>query len=158
MTLRTRIIVTCWLSASMLPATVAAQVAAIVLGCQGEMEVTTDNRIEKKSLAVDVLLDVTERRAKFSDMWGCLADMGSSDSRSGICISALPVSVSDQEVTFFKEQTNERYTTTTSFALNRYSGRLSVRSSAIALPAAQAKWTVFLLNANLACAPLAKKF
>lgn len=141
-----------------LPMASGSETSVVNLNCKGQIEYTTDSRVEQKPLNVDLALDVSGSRARFSDMWGCVIDMGSPNASALTCAATLPVSVTDNEVSFSKEQTNDRYATTTSFTLSRYSGRLVVRSTAVALPASQAKWSLFMLNADLACSPQSKKF
>ena len=142
------------------PALAAAGETPVILSRVGDAEFNTDNRIERKPLSVDLALDVAANTAQFSGMWGCLADFAESTptQMSDACLRNLPVIVSERDVSFTKAATGDRYATQTSFFLSRYTGALTIRSLAVALPAAKAQWTNFIVSAALSCAPQTKKF
>ena len=142
------------------PGLAAAGETPVILSCVGDAEFNTDNRIERKPLSVDLALDVAAKTAQFSGMWGCLTDFAESTPTqlSDACLLTLPVFVSERDVSFTKAATGDRYATQTSFSLSRYTGTLSVRSFAVALPAAKAQWTNFIISAALSCAPQTRKF
>ena len=145
----------------LLPPYANAQESIIYLSCAGQLEFNTDAKREVKPSIVSVALDVNSNALQISDLWGCLLDMAPSTSeRSGglSCKGPLPVKVNDQEVSFALERTGAAYATRTTLTLNRYTGSLSVRSLAVALPAAKASWINFIAEGTYACSKQQRKF
>lgn len=138
-----------------------AQESTTNLSCAGQLEFNTDAKREVKQSVVSVVLDTKSKVLQISDLWGCLMDMappsgGQSDGLS--CISPLPVQVSEREFIFALDRTNTTYATKTTLTLNRYTGALSVQSFAVALPAAKASWSNFVVEGTYACTIQQRKF
>ena len=146
------------LVASLSPA--GAQEAVTNLSCSGQVEFATDGRREVKRSSVNVALDLQAQVVEISDVWGCVLDFAVSSGLSeGLsCNGRLPVSVSEREITFSREQASTKYATRTVFTLNRYSGSLTVNSLAIALPESRATWKSAFVTASFVCSSQQRRF
>jgi len=129
----------------------AAESLPLNLVCLGDIEFSTDSKVQSKPLTINLSIDLEGKTAELSGDWGCLADMGSGQG-STLCGPRVPVSVSDSEVAFSRKGPSELYATQSSFVLDRNSGHLRVNSKAVASPSAHARWNLFQAKADLDCA------
>lgn len=130
----------------------------IILKCEGELESSLDDRKDLKRTSIDVLINLTESTFEAEGFWGCLANLGEPFSVKSRCDGTLPLLVSDSEFRFGAKSSNDLYDASTVLVINRYTGMLTVNSSAIAKPAAKARWTLMLISGRSQCAPQAKRF
>ena len=102
----------------------AAEGLPLNLVCLGDIEFSTDSKVQSKPLTINLSIDLEGKTAELSGDWGCLADMGSGQG-STLCGPRVPVSVSDSEVAFSRKGPSELYATQSSFVLDRNSGQLA---------------------------------
>jgi hypothetical protein len=128
--------------------------------CKGTLETKKDGVPEVKATTVDVTLDTTMKNIELEGFWGCLADMGTVDIKSGSfqCHGRQPVRVEEGEITYFAKIDGAKYYAQTNAILNRYSATLSINSHSFSKPDAGASWAIIMINGKLQCSNQEKKF
>jgi hypothetical protein len=140
----------------------AAESAPITrLHCQGTITDQLDlkqKEIEKKSL--NVLIDHEKRTIEISESWSCIADMGNTSSPHlrQACIGKLPLQITPDEFIFFGQSSDAFYSGSTTLKINRYSGTMNISGISQAKPAARARWSLWIVDGQLACSTPTKKF
>ncbi len=134
----------------------------IRLLCSGEIITVTDlKQKEVDKVFLNVTIDLDKRTIRIPEFWGCYADIGNIDAphkRQACAGEPLPLMITPEEFTFYDESEDWSFKGKTSLKINRYSGTLTISSTATAKPAAQAKWRILNADGNLMCATPAKKF
>ena len=128
--------------------------------CQGELETRRDATLERKTISVNVALDIADMSIELDGYWGCLADMGniSAKPQEYRCLGRQPVRIGEGEATYSSESDSDSYFGQTNLVLNRYSATLTVNSFALAKPQAKATWTTISVSGRLQCTSQDKKF
>ena len=142
---------------------VAAQAAPpIRLLCSGEIVTLTD--LKKKDVDkvfLNVTIDLDKRTIRIPEFWGCYADIGNIDAphkRQACAGEPLPLAITPEEFTFYDESEDWSFKGNATLKINRYSGTLTISSTATAKPAAGAQWRMHNATGNLMCTTPTKKF
>lgn len=128
--------------------------------CKGTLETKTDDVPEVKETAFAVTLNTLNQTLELEGFWGCLADLGSEETRisSSQCQGRLPVKIDEGEITYFAKIDGPKYYAITNAILNRYSATLNINSYSFAKPESNARWQFIMIYGKLQCINQEKKF
>lgn len=129
--------------------------------CQGTLTDQIDlkpKETEQKSL--NVLIDHEKSTIEISESWLCMADMGNTASPHlrQACLGKLPLQITPDEFIFSGQSTDAFYSGSATLRINRYSGTMNITGISHAKPAARARWSIWVVNGQLACSTPTKKF
>jgi len=132
----------------------ASHAENIDLVCQGYVIKAADAGSEHTAQTVDVHIDLAASTMLVNGYWGCLGEQ---------CYGALPVRITDQEVTYVQAgKVLPAETFKTSFVLtasiNRYTGVFKSDNMMVAEKELKATWTVMMLGGRFQCAQQARRF